>query len=107
MKNKIILILLSLVITSCAWSNAKIINSADGTKLVAVSCGGQRANYTTCLEQAGKICSKGYDILNEEHSENQNLTANQSVHRDYNGAMIVHCKYDENNNPHFNRINKF
>lgn len=69
----ILFVILFLFLTSCA--HEKVVITQDGKKAFLVDCSDAFANWKSCYEKIGSLCStKGYEII--ESSLDGNLVRN-------------------------------
>ena len=57
------LLVLAFILTGCAVSRE--VRLADGWPAFEIKCGGPLASFGDCLEKAGDICPRGYDVLDK------------------------------------------
>jgi hypothetical protein len=61
---KPLLFLLAIALTGCATSRE--VHLANGWLAFEINCGGPLSGFGNCLDKAGDVCTRGYEVLDAE-----------------------------------------
>lgn len=95
MMKYIVITIFVLILTACGASHRQV-RGPDGKDWFIISC---KRNHTNCLEEAGDVCSTGYDVADSSGSNGTFSYASVNQYGGYaytvptyRGQMIIRCK---------------
>lgn len=88
-------IILSIALPLTACVTARPLTLPDGSHGIAIRCNGAALDMSSCYEQAGKSCPKGYEVVGADQESSPvlfasqySLVAGRASHR----SLMVRCK---------------
>ncbi len=90
MKNIVIIVLMSALISSCAKS--KMINLPNGNKGYSITCNGTAVAISKCMEKAGEVCPNGYNEITSHNNRGIMTGFNNEQIATSQKGMLIECK---------------
>jgi hypothetical protein len=86
-------VVLGLALFSCNRASSRPITTPSGERGFAIRC---RGDQTNCFEEAGEVCPRGYDILEDARDTSgvqitSGYATGISVDKKFSGQMLVKC----------------